>query len=154
MIFIYCVLVSHLIFIIAYFYGIIIGMEEKHFREWMSLKERLHFGNSMPKIKEGDIWWCSCGENIGIEINGKSELFSRPVFIYKKLSRFGFIGIPITSQDKVGSWYVKFDFQGKNQTAVLSQIRAFSVSRLSSRMGKLDKNDIERIKNAVRLFLK
>ncbi|MBQ3318689.1 type II toxin-antitoxin system PemK/MazF family toxin [Candidatus Saccharibacteria bacterium] len=127
-------------------------MEEKRFREWIELKERIHFSNSLPKIKEDDIWWCSFGENVGIEINGKNKLFSRPVFIYKKLSRFGFIGIPLTSQDKTGSWYVKFDFQNKPQTAVLSQIRTFSVSRLSSRMGRLDKSDARKIRNAARAF--
>ena len=127
-------------------------MEEKRVREWIELKERIHFSKSLPKIKEDDIWWCSFGENVGIEINGKNKLFSRPVFIYKKLSRFGFIGIPLTSQDKTGSWYVKFDFQNKPQTAVLSQIRTFSVSRLSSRMGRLDKSDARKIRNAARAF--
>ena len=129
-------------------------MEEKHFEEWIGLKEKLHFSGSMPKIKEGDIWWCSCGENVGVEINGKNELFSRPVFVYKKLSRFGFIGIPLTSQNKIGSWYARFDFKGREQTAVLSQIRMFSVSRLSSRMGELDAADISKIKRALFEFLK
>lgn len=128
-------------------------MEEKHFEEWIYLKEKLHFSNSLPKINEDEIWWCSFGENVGIEITGKHKLFSRPVFIYKKLSRFGFIGIPLTSQEKSGSWYVKFDFQGKNEVAVLSQIRTFSVSRLSSRMGKLDKNDANKIRNSLLKFL-
>ena len=135
-------------------YDIISDMEEKHFREWIELKEKLHFSGSAPKINEDEIWWCSFGENVGVEINGKNKLFSRPVFIYKKLSRFGFIGIPLTSQDKVGSWYVKFDFQGKNQVAVLSQIRTFSVARLSSRMGKLDKNDSRKIRDSLIKFLK
>ena len=129
-------------------------MEEKHFQEWIELKEKLHFSGSLPRIKEGDIWWCSCGENVGVEINGKNKLFSRPVFIYKKLSRHGFIGIPLTSQKKEGSWYVEFDFQNKQQTAVLSQIRTFSVARLSSRMGELDNSDIEKIKAGLANFLK
>lgn len=119
----------------------------------MTLKAKLHFNNSLPKINEGEIWWCSYDENVGIEINGKGELFSRPVFIYKKLSRHGFIGIPLTSQNKSGSWYVRFNFQGKQQVAVLSQIRTLSISRLSSRMGKLDKNDTEKINYALKQFL-
>lgn len=86
-------------------------MEEKHFEEWIVVKEKLHFGGSMPKI-------------------------------------------PLTSQDKSGSWYVKFDFKGREQTAVLSQIRMLSVSRLSSRMGELDMADIDKIKRALFDFLK
>ncbi len=48
-------------------------MEEKQFYEWIGLKEKIHFSNSRPKINEGDIWWCGCGENVGVEINGKSS---------------------------------------------------------------------------------
>ena len=96
--------------------------------------------------------WCSCGENVGVEINGKSRLFTRPVLVYKKLSRFGFIGIPLTSQKKTGSWYVEYTFQGKRQTAVLSQVRAFSVSRLSSRMGELDYHDRSMIRKSLLKF--
>ena len=54
-------------------------MEEKRFEEWIELKEKIHFSNSAPKINEGDIWWCGFGENVRIEINGKSSRFSRPV---------------------------------------------------------------------------
>lgn len=129
------------------------GMHEKNFQEWILLKEKLHFNNSRPKIKERDIWWCSFGENIGVEINGKGRLFSRPVYVYKKLGRYGFIGVPLTSKIKTGSWYVAFVFQGKTQTAVLSQVRTFSVARLSNRMGKLDETDAKKIKGAVRKFL-
>ena len=128
--------------------------DEKHFKEWIDLKEKLHFSNSLPKIKEGEIWWCSYGENVGVEINGKDKLFSRPVLIYKKLSYLGFVGIPLTSQEKNGSWYVNFSFQDKNQTAVLSQVRMFSVSRLSSRMGELDASDFNKVKEALLQFLK
>ncbi len=75
-------------------------MEEKHFPEWMKLKEKLHFRKTFPRINEGDIWWCSCGENVGVGINGKSQRFTRPVLIMSKLSERGFIGIPLTSQEK------------------------------------------------------
>lgn len=81
-----------------------------------------------------------------VEINGKSCQFSRPVVIFKKLSRYGFIGIPLTSQDHSGSWYVQFRFQEKRQVAVLSQMRFFSVGRLYGRMGQLDDEDMRRIR--------
>ena len=58
--------------------------DEKHFKEWINLKEKLHFNAKLPRIKEGEIWWCSFGENIGTEINGKSARFTRPVLIIKK----------------------------------------------------------------------
>jgi mRNA interferase MazF len=119
----------------------------KKFFEWIRLKEEIHnLGAIPPLLQEGEIWWCSFGENVGVEINGKNAPFSRPVFIYKKLSRQGFMGIPLTSQPKSGSWYVNFDFRNKAQTACLSQARTMSTSRLLSRMGRLDDRDAEKIK--------
>ena len=96
-------------------------MEEKHFDEWMGLKEKLHFNARMPRISEGEVWWCSLGENVGIEINGKSKRFTRPILIMKKLGRKGFMGIPLTSQPKEGTWYAKFTFMDKDQFAAVCQ---------------------------------
>lgn len=53
------------------------------------------------------------------------------------------MGIPLTSQEHSGSWYVKFVFQDKVQTAVLSQARAYSASRLYSRIGQIPNSDLE-----------
>lgn len=59
----------------------------KKFLEWIGIKEKIHNTSRGPRLyKEGDIWWCAVGENIGIEINGKGKMFSRPVLVYKKLS--------------------------------------------------------------------
>jgi mRNA interferase MazF len=122
-------------------------VSKKRFAEWIKIKEEIHdIGAIPPLLKDGEIWWCAFGENVGIEINGKNAPFSRPVFIYKKLSRDGFMGIPLTSGHKVGSWYVNFDFQTKQQTACLSQARVMSSSRLLNRMGRLDDRDIAKIK--------
>ena len=43
-------------------------MEEKRFDEWINLKEKLHFNAKAPRISEGEVWWCSFGENVGVEI--------------------------------------------------------------------------------------
>ena len=85
-------------------------------------------------------------ENVGVEINGKSEYFSRPVLVLKKLSRYGFMGIPITSQKHEGSWYVSFEFQNRTETAVLSQAKVFSISRLYSRIGQVPDTDLAKVR--------
>ncbi len=123
-------------------------MEEKHFEEWIGLKARLHYGGSMPKISEGDIWWCGCGENVGVEINGKSSRFSRPVLIMKKLSQQGFMGVPLTSQEKSGTWYASLVFLGKKQYAAVCQARVMSSSRLYAKIGQIPKSDLDIIKKA------
>lgn len=126
----------------------------KNFLEWIGLKERIHNNNNVPPFfNEGEIWWCAVGENVGIEINGKGNLFSRPVFVYKKLSKDGFLGIPFSTQSKKGSWFIQVSFKGENNIANLSQIRVFSSYRMYEIMGSLDDNDIKKIKNGfLRLY--
>ena len=121
---------------------------EKRFEEWIQLKEKLHFNGKVPRIRQGEVWWCSFGENIGVEINGKNTRFTRPVLIMKKLSHLGFMGIPLTSQPKTGSWYASFDFLDKTEYAALCQARVMSVSRLHSKMGELPMSDLAIVKEA------
>ena len=116
------------------------------FAEWFPLKEQKHNTIKLPKVTDGDVWWCAVGENIGVEINGKSEYFSRPVVVYKKLSHLGFVGIPLTTKKHQGSWYVEFGFQSKKVYAVLSQIRVFSTARLYNRIGRVAEDDFSKIK--------
>ncbi len=126
----------------------------KKFLEWIGLKEKIHRISSRPLyFNEGEIWWCAVGENVGVEINGKGRLFSRPVFVYRKLSREGFVGIPFSTQNKKGSWYVEVSFKGEKNIANLSQMRVFSSSRMYEKMGSLDDNDCAKIKNGfLRLY--
>ena len=128
-------------------------MDLTEFVQWSKLKMQLSSHPSTPKIIEGEVWWCSLGRNLGVEMNGKSSLFSRPVLVYKKLGSLGFIGIPFTSKIKTGSWYTGIVFHDKKQTVVLSQIRILSVARLSSRMGTLDIADFERVRKHLLQFL-
>lgn len=126
----------------------------KRFLEWIGIKQKLDVHEHQPPLfTEGDLWWCAVGENVGIEVNGKSTDFTRPVIILKKFGRLGFLGIPTTTQHRTGSWYVSFTHKGIGETAVLSQARVFSYKRLHSKMGTLDQTDFKNVKEAyVRLF--
>ena len=126
---------------------------EKNFSDWIKIKEKIHNTARIPRIREGEVWWCGMGENVGTEINGKNATFSRPVVIIKKMSRLGFMGVPLTSQEKTGSWYVEFEFLNKKEYAALNQTRYFSVHRLYSRMGQMPNSDLEKIrKGFLQLF--
>ena len=93
-------------------------------------------------------------ENVGSEINGKSALFSRPVIVLKKLSHGFYFVIPTTTQVREGTWYVPFRQQGKDMLACLHQARAIDFRRLSSRLGKVDGDDFERVKDGFRKLYK
>lgn len=122
----------------------------KRFDDWIGVKADLHYAGIFRNIKEGEVWWCSIGENVGVEINGKQEFFLRPVLVLRKLSRFGFMGVPLTSQLHQGSWYVPFEFKGKQQNAVLVQARVLSVYRLKRKMGIVPNSDLELVRKGFR----
>lgn len=128
-------------------------MDEKKFDEWNIEKQRLHSFGRKPDIKNGEVWWCSMGENIGVEINGKGSSFMRPVLVIRKLSKASFIGIPLTSQLHSGSWYVHFRFKSRDEYAVLAQVRTFSVRRLYRKMGSLDDSDMRKVLMRLNEFL-
>lgn len=116
--------------------------------DWNIIKEDFHSQSEkkLRLVRQGEIWWAGVGENVGVEINGKSEYFSRPVLVLKKLSRYGFMGIPLTSQKHTGSWYTSFVFQDREETAVLSQARVYSTSRLYGRIGQVPDTDLELVR--------
>jgi len=121
----------------------------KRFLEWIGLKEKLHNAKHIPPLfKEGEVWWCYVGENIGMEINGKGDQFTRPLFIYKKYDKYSFLGLPLSTKQKVGSWYVLIDFKGVPQTIVLSQGRVFDYRRFKEKVGQLEDGDFLKIKLA------
>lgn len=120
----------------------------KRFLEWIKLKEKLHNNKHTPPLfKEGEIWWCSLGENIGSEINGKSNLFSRPVLIFKKLSKSTFLGLPTSSQDRKGSWYVQITLGSVKSVVILSQARLLDYKRLSSKIAELDIGEMSNVRD-------
>lgn len=110
--------------------------------EWWKLHARLGEKKTCPLFKEGEIWWCSIGLNIGVEIFGKGIDFARPVVVFKKFDANSFLGIPMTTQRKDGSWYVPMAFGGQEQKAILSQAKTLDAVRLLRKVGTLNDTDL------------
>ena len=121
----------------------------KNFLEWIGVKQKLDIHEYQPPLtSEGDFWWCSVGENVGVEVGGKGGNFTRPVVILKRFGRLGFIGIPTTTKERIGSWYLPFFHQGIKQIAMLNQARLFSYKRLDKKIGALTDKDFKNVKEA------
>jgi len=121
----------------------------KQFLEWIGLKEQLHIATHKPPFfREGELWWCHVGENVGNEINGKGERFTRPVYIFKKYDKYSLLGLPLTTKEKDGSWYVRIAFKGKPQTVVLAQGRVLDYRRLKEKLGEVGKSESGEITRA------
>lgn len=119
----------------------------KRFLEWIKHKQFLHEKEHKPPFfKEGEFWWAYVGENIGSEVDGKGEFFTRPIVIYKKLGSYSFLAIPTSTKKKEGTWYVNFLHKGVHEVVLLSQIRVLSFKRLKEKIGTLDDKDFSKIK--------
>ena len=130
---------------------------DRDYAGWFIIKSEVQSRKSIPDFKEGQIWWCAVGENVGVEINGKGAKFERPMIVFRKLSKYGFIGIPLTTQDhtaKAPDWYVHFRFKNKDEYAALHQIESVSVYRLYRKIGALDDMDKEKIETGFANFYK
>jgi mRNA interferase MazF len=111
----------------------------KDFIKWLSIKRKIDdFKHTPPLFNEGEIWWCSIGENVGVEISGKGDHFRRPVLVVRKLDQYSFIGVPITSQNKVGTWYAHIKVKNNDNYVILSQIRHIDYRRIDKILFTLD----------------
>lgn len=72
------------------------------------------------------------------------------MLVLKKFSKDVFIGIPLSTSNKEGRYYFKFDFQGEKSNALLSQIRLFDAKRLKDKLGRLPKSIFKEIRQKVK----
>ncbi len=109
----------------------------KDYQKWHKVKTGLDSQTQIPFYNEREVWWCSLGLNVGVEIDGKNQLFTRPAPILRKFNRHMFWGLPLTSQNKTGEIYHTFYLHGREETINFAQLRLFSSKRLIRRMGKI-----------------
>jgi mRNA-degrading endonuclease toxin of MazEF toxin-antitoxin module len=119
---------------------------------WFKLKSILGVKEKSILFREREIWWCSIGINIGDEQNGKNESFNRPVLILRKITKTSFVGLPMTSKNKIGSWYVPITLHGKTSIILLHQVRLWDSRRLNSKIGQLDWKDYKEVKRRFTRF--
>ena len=128
----------------------------EEFDKWNTIKKETNQSNP-PIFKDREIYYTRMGHNIGHEQNGKGEEFVRPVVILKRLSREMFIGIPLSSQLKEGSFYHTINFTKRGEPtqnrAIIAQIKLFSARRLLNKIGMIDKEEFSALKQKVNELL-
>ena len=126
---------------------------QKDFNGWNIKKKKLEEIKDKFLFKQGDVWWCSVGLNIRTESCGKGENYQRPVIVLKKLSSESFIGIPLSTKEKTGTWFIDIAIHEEKRYALLYQIRMFHANRLQRRFTALDGNDFGRVKEKLKALL-
>lgn len=120
---------------------------------WNEKKKDLAKTDKNIFFKEGEVWWCSLGLNLGNESFGKGKEFRRPVLVLKKLSLDSCIILPITSIAHLGSWFAEVCLSGEMRWVMLHQIRMVHTKRFQRRIATLDMGDFIRIKEKLEALL-
>jgi len=131
----------------------------KEFDKWNKVKKDVdNHINKKVGFKVRDIFYMNMGKNIGFEQNGKGKNFVRPVVIFKVFNREMFFAIPLSSQIKEGKFYYAFEFKKRDESisqniALLSQLKLYSSKRLLNKIGTINKNNFEEMKESFKCLL-
>jgi hypothetical protein len=82
-------------------------------------------------------------------VNGKHDVFERPVVVVRKLGPRILLAMPITTKPKGGSWYFPFVLNGLPQRAILNQFRVISSKRLVRKIGLMEQGVFAALLNAL-----
>jgi mRNA interferase MazF len=125
----------------------------KNFDTWNSFKKEIDLGEG-KLYKARDIWWCSLGMNVGFEQDGTGKSYERPVVVLRGFSKAVCLVVPLTTSTKENKYHVALgEIDGKPAAAIISQIRLVDTKRFIDKIGMLDKEKFEEIKNAVKDLL-
>ncbi len=118
--------------------------------EWNEVKKSTQEKHRKLGIKPREIFWLKIGHNLGSEEYGKGKDFARPVIIVRRLTSDLFIGIPITTTIKNNDYFHSFTYNNKTRgdidnSAMILQVRTYSIKRVLSKIGIVNKQDFNEI---------
>jgi mRNA interferase MazF len=119
----------------------------KDFNTWNTKKRKINdkIFNRELFFRPGELWECSFGINIGVEIDGKHEDYQRPALIIKKFNGDMLWVLPLTTKFKNTKYHHKLHSSSIDTYVVLSQIRTISSKRLLRRIGRVAESDFGNI---------
>lgn len=127
---------------------------DKDFDQWNIQKKNIEASQKNVFFKEGDVWWCSVGVNIGSESCGKGTQFQRPVLIIKKLSKVICIALPLSKKIKKGTWFMNMYLGNEKRTILLYQIKMLHTKRFQRRLAHIDLTTLIEVKQKLKFLLK
>lgn len=130
---------------------------DKDFSHWVVVKRALNAIEIPVPFCEREVWWASLGENIGFELDGKSFDYSRPIVILRVFSRNNLFFVPLTTakEDRIKPFL--FDvgevIPGRQSKASLSHTSSMDARRLLTKIGMLEENLYNNLKDAVKYYI-
>ncbi|MFA5888713.1 MAG: type II toxin-antitoxin system PemK/MazF family toxin [Candidatus Paceibacterota bacterium] len=128
---------------------------EKDFNSWNEEKKQTDKKEEPIIFYEREVWWCITGVNVGVEIDGKHELFLRPAVVIRKFNKNMALVVPTTNQDKNNKYYFLVSGEDeKSYNTCLSQIRSISSKRLFRKIGTVNEKDYNLLSDKVSNMVK
>jgi mRNA-degrading endonuclease toxin of MazEF toxin-antitoxin module len=117
----------------------------KDFDNWNILKKEIN--NNFKKVfaHPREIWWFSSGVNVGMEIDGKNNLYERPGVVLKSHNEKTLTIIPISSNKEEKYYSFNFYYNEVEQSAILSQTKMIDTKRLTRKIGVLDEENFAKL---------
>ncbi|MFA6601297.1 MAG: type II toxin-antitoxin system PemK/MazF family toxin [Candidatus Paceibacterota bacterium] len=124
------------------------------FIDWVQLKLKLCYSEIRFYPKEREIWWCSLGQNIGVEVNGKNNKFERPVLIINAFNKESVFIVALSSQIKLSKYaFIFTDSKGVKSSVNLSQLRTVSTKRILRKISEMTQDDFSKILALIRQMI-
>ena len=126
---------------------------EKDFDRWNTIKKQLAHDVPLPLAfpKNGEVWMCTLGKNLGREQNGGPQDFSRPVLVIKKFNNEIFWVVPLSTKQKPLDFY--FNYNDPSGAPVLAQLRLVSINRFRRDIYVLPAALLREVRARLRAFL-
>lgn len=127
------------------------SLREKDYKNWMIVKKKIHSKTLSSKkhhtrVRRGEVYWASIGENIGHEQDGKGNAYSRPVLVYQVFSYNTVLIIPLTRNGKKDKFHCQLELNNAPSFASHSQVKSCDTIRLgTNKIGRLSKLDFYRL---------
>lgn len=126
----------------------------KDFDKWNGKKKEIHKDGEAPFYNEREIWWCALGTNVGFEQDGTGKNFDRPIVVIRGFSKNIFLGLALTGKKREGKHYFYIGkVEGRDSSAILSQIRLIDSKRLIRKIETLRDNKFKTLKEALKKLI-
>ena len=117
----------------------------KDFDSWNQIKKKIDEGEKLIFCNQREIWWCSLGLNVGVEEDGKNQLFERPVLVIKVFNQRMIRVAPLTGRDREDKYHITISYNNRTGSVILSQMKTISSKRLSRKLCRLDEKQFAKV---------
>jgi len=124
----------------------------KDFDAWFGVKKRIESEDRKVYIRAGEIRWIAFGVNVGSELDGKGDSFTRPGLVVHVIGSHLALVIPLSTKVKDIAGYMPFEWKNKTTALCIHQIRIVSQKRVLSRKGRISSNRLLAVKEEIKRF--